>query len=84
MTTHTWTEADTERALEFWREYQQHHDVSALHGKTVGIDAVNRWVWFGDSASDVAAAARADGADTSSILGIHVGYDYYQRKGGRL
>ena len=84
MATRAWTDADTQRALEIWREYQQHHDVSALHGKAVGIDIVSGRVWFGDTAGDVAAAARADGVDTSHVLGIRVGYDYYQRKGGRL
>ncbi|HTK76573.1 MAG TPA: hypothetical protein VL371_15005 [Gemmataceae bacterium] len=69
--------------MEFWHEYLQSHDVSALHGKTVGIDAAGSRVWFGDTASDVADAARADGVDTSALLAIRVGYDYYQRKGGR-
>src|SRR5438067_278844 len=81
MEAHTWTDADTQRALEAWSKYQQAHDVSALHGKTVGIDAVSGRVWFGDTAGDVADAARADGVDTSSLLAIRVGYDYYQRKG---
>ncbi len=84
MATHTWTEADTERALEFWREYQRHHDVTALHGKAVGIDTVSGRVWFGETASEVASAARAEGVDTSNMLGIRVGYDYYARKGACL
>lgn len=81
-TASTWTDADTQRALEFWREYERTHDVSALHGKAVGIDAINGRVWFGDRASDVARAARADGV-TSRLLTIRVGLGYYQRKGGR-
>jgi hypothetical protein len=81
MATHIWTEAETERALEFWREYQRHHDVSAFHGKAVGIDILSGRVWFGETASEVAGAARAEGVDTSNVLGIRVGYDYYARKG---
>ena len=84
MTTRTWTEADTQRALEIWREYQRQHDVSALHGKAVGIDTVSGRVWFGEDASEVADAARAEGVDTSNMLGIRVGYDYYARKGACL
>jgi hypothetical protein len=81
MAIRTWTEADTQRALEIWREYQKAHDVSALHGKAVGIDTVSGRVWFGETASDVADAARAEGVDTSNMLGIRVGFDYYARKG---
>ena len=81
MAIRTWTEADTQRAMEIWREYQRHHDVSGLHGKAVGIDTVSGHVWFGETASDVADAARAEDVDTSNMLGIRVGYDYYQRKG---
>jgi hypothetical protein len=84
MAIHAWTEADTERALAVWREYQKTHDVSALHGKAVGIDTVSGRVWFGETAGEVADAARAEGVDTSNMLAIRVGYDYYQRKGGRL
>jgi hypothetical protein len=83
MAMKVWSDADTDRAIAFWREYQRTHDVSAQTGKTVGIDAANGRVWFGDHARDVAAAARADGADPSSMLAIRVGLDYYQRKGGR-
>jgi len=82
-TARIWTDADTKRAMDFWHEYQRTHDVSGLHGKTVGIDVASGRAWFGDNAGDVADAARADGADTSSLLAIRVGYDYYQRKGGR-
>src|SRR5438105_7854841 len=45
MATRAWTDADTQRALEIWREDQQHHDVSALHGKAVGIDIVSGRAW---------------------------------------
>jgi hypothetical protein len=83
MTTRTWTDTDTQRALEIWREYQRHHDVSALHGKAVGIDIVSGRVWFGETAGEVADAARAEGVDTSNMLGIRVGYDYYLKKVGK-
>ena len=78
----TWTDADTQRALDFWHEYERTHDLSGLQGKAVGIDPVGGRVWFGDTAADVARAARADGGQ-AELLTIRVGYDYYQRKGGR-
>jgi hypothetical protein len=81
MATHTWTDADTQRALAAWEDYQRQHDVSGRHGQVVGIDPVSGQVWFGDNAGDVARAARADGVDRP-LLGIRVGLGYYQRKGG--
>ena len=80
--TSTWTEADTQKALAFWREYQEKHDVSDRIGQAVGIDPVGKRVWFGANASEVARAARADGVE-SRLLAIRVGRDYYVRKGGR-
>lgn len=76
-------DADTQRALQLWDEYQKSHDVSALHGKAVGIDPASGRVWFGDTAREVAQNARADGA-TSRIIGLRVGQPYYLRKGGAL
>jgi hypothetical protein len=76
------TDDHAQRALEVWREYERTHDVTALHGKAVGIDPVSGRVWFGDRARDVAQAARADGV-TTKLLTIRVGLGYYQRKGGR-
>ncbi len=81
MATSTWTETDTQRAKEIWAEYQRNHDVSALHGKTAGIDPVTGRVWFGESATDIWRQRQAEGIDTP-IYGVRVGYDYYRRKGG--
>ena len=81
-TASTWTEADTQKAMEFWRQYQEQHDVSDRFGQTVGLDPTGGRVWFGANASDVAAAARAEGFHTR-LLAIRVGRDYYLRKGGR-
>lgn len=77
-----WTEEDTQRALKFWEEYQKTHDVSALHGKAVGIDPDGRRVWFGEDARDVRRKADADGAG-ERMLCTRVGLGYYARKGGR-
>jgi hypothetical protein len=82
MAIQAWTDSHTQRALEVWREYERTHDVTALHGKAVGIDPVSGRVWFGNYARDVAQAARADGV-TARLLTIRVGLGYYQRKGGR-
>lgn len=77
-----WTDADTQRALQFWEEYQKMHDVSALKGKAVGIDVENKRVWFGENAIEVSEKARADAVD-GRMLCIRVGLGYYARKGGR-
>ena len=76
----TWTDADTQRVLAAWEEYQRQHDVSDRYGQAVGIDPVSGRVWFGEKAGDVARAARADGVDRP-LLAIRVGLGYYQRKG---
>ena len=76
------TRVDVEKALAFWKEYQEQHDVSDRVGQAVGIDPEGKRVWFGANASEVARAARADGVQTG-VLAIRVGRDYYLRKGGR-
>jgi hypothetical protein len=73
---------DADRALQFWKEYQQQHDVSDRIGQAVGIDPIGRRVWFGESARDVMLRLRAEGLDVP-LLFLRVGYDYYWRKVGR-
>ena len=75
-----WSDADTARAMQAWKDYQDSHDVSDRLGQTVGIDPVSGRVWFGERAGDVTQSAHADGVFTP-ILCIRVGLDYYQRKG---
>ena len=82
MHTSSWTTADSERAIEIWRDYQLTHDVSSLRGRTVGIDPISGRVWFGDSATDVVAQMSAEGFENPPLC-LRVGYDYYVRKGGR-
>jgi len=78
---HTWTAADTARAQQLWAEYQKQHDVSALNGKTAGIDPVSGRVWFGESAKDIYFQQQAEGAPVPFYC-VRVGSDYYLRKGG--
>lgn len=82
MSASTWTEADTQRACQIWEDYQKQHDVSGQIGQTAGIDPVSGRVWFGKSAQDVYNQMRAEGMDTLLYF-VRVGYDYYERKGGR-
>ena len=58
------------------------HDVSALKGKTAGIDPRSGRVWFAESIPDVALQLEAEGIDTPLFF-VWVGYDYYYRKRGR-
>jgi hypothetical protein len=80
MSASTWTDADSERARQIWAEYQREHDVTALVGRTAGIDPVSRCVWFGESAADIWRQRQAEGVDTP-IYCVRVGFDYYLRKG---
>ena len=69
-------------ALDFWRDYQVQHDVSAVMGQAVGIDPESKRVWFGVDAGEVARKAKADG-NQGRLLCLRVGKDYYWRKGTR-
>jgi hypothetical protein len=78
----TWTPTDTQRAEQIWATYQQAHDTSALTGQTAGIDPASERVWIGESAQDVVQKMQADGVD-HPLYFVRIGYDYYERKGGR-
>jgi hypothetical protein len=82
MTVPTWAADDTDRAMKFWAQYQETHDVSDYLGQTVGIDPASSRVWFGESARAVVEQARAEGVD-SPLYCVRVGSDYYYRKGRR-
>ena len=82
MATHTWTEADTQRALEAWRLYQQQHDVSDRIGQAVGIDPETGEVHFGVSAAEVGKRLMAEGRH-KPLLFLRVGYNYYVKKVGK-
>jgi hypothetical protein len=82
MATHTWTETDTERAKEVWREYQLHHDLSGRIGQAVGIDPESGEVHFGASAGEVVKRLAAEGRQPT-LLFLRVGYNYYVKKVGK-
>ena len=80
MSSSTWTDADTARALQIWADYQQQHDVSDRIGQAVGIDPVSGRVWFGESALAIRRQMDSEGIDAPLYL-LRVGFDYYLRKG---
>src|SRR5881398_534085 len=80
MPASTWADADTERTRRIWADYQRKHEVSALMGRTAGIDPVSGRVWFGESAADIWRQRQAEGID-SPIYCVRVGFDPYLRKG---
>ncbi len=82
MSSSTWTESDTSRAIQIWFDYQKHNDVSAMKGQTAGIDPASGRIWFGESATDIWQQMEAEGIDIP-LYYVRVGYDYYVRKGGR-
>ena len=75
-----WTEADTQRALQFWDEYQKTHDVSALTGKAVGIEPKSGRVFFGDSAKEIMLRRQKEEGVWEPMFFLRVGYGYYWRK----
>jgi hypothetical protein len=81
MSTTTWTETDSVRALQIWDEYLKHHDVSNRIGEAAGIDPVSGRVWFGESGVDIVRKMQEDGIHRPLYF-VRVGSDYYVRKGG--
>lgn len=82
MSTMTWTDDDTDRAMKFWNEYQQKHDLSGLRGHVAGIDPNSGKVWIAESAKAIVAERNKQG-EHSLLFFIRVGFDYHVRKGGR-
>jgi hypothetical protein len=80
MAVNAWAERDTEKARQFWAEYQRQHDISERLGQTAGIDPVSGRIWFGASAKDIVVQMEAEGIMTPLYF-VRVGTDYYLRKG---
>ena len=80
MTVDDWTDADTQKARQFWAEYQRQHDVSDRIGQTAGIDPASGRIWFGASAQDIVAQMDAAGVATPLYF-VRIGFDHYLRKG---
>ena len=80
MAIDTWTETDTQRAKQYWAEYQRQHDASSRRGQTAGIDPASGRIWFGASAQAIVAQMEAEGV-TTPLYFVRVGVDYYLWKG---
>ena len=80
--TTNWSAADTQRAIEIWREYQAAHDVTDRVGQTAGIEPETGRVWFGVSAQDIARQMDSAGGQ-HPFYAVRVGSEHYVRKGGR-
>ena len=81
MSVSHWSIADSVRAQEIFQDYLRHHDVSAKHGQTAGIDPATGRIWFGESIQDVIAQRDADGS-SAPLFFERVGSPTYYRKGG--
>jgi hypothetical protein len=80
MAPHTWTKAQTEKALHYWEAYQQQHDLSPQQGQTAGIDPVSGRIRFGPSAKAIVAQLAVEDL-TIPLYFIRIGSDVYLRKG---
>ena len=77
-----WKPNYTERALEFWHEYSESHDLSRFEGQVAAIDPVSGRVWIADSGVEVVDKVQADVGETPVYI-TRVGSDFYARKGRR-
>jgi len=81
MSSRNHTDFDSERARQFWSQYQRQHDVSDRTGQIAGVDPVSGRVWFGASAKDIVAQMEAEGVSVPLYF-VRIGFDFYLRKGG--
>jgi hypothetical protein len=80
MAVNAWAEHDTEKAQQFWVEYQRQHDISERLGQTAGIDPSSGRIWFEASAKDIVVQMEAEGM-MIPLYFVRVGTDHYLRKG---
>ena len=77
-----WTQADSHKAKQIWKEYQKQHNLSDRIGQTAGIDPKSRRIWFGPSIRDIVLQRNTEGLH-SSLFFQRVGSETYFRKGVR-
>lgn len=76
-----WTQTDSRKAKQIWKEYQKQHNLSNRIGQTAGIDPKTKQIWFGASIRDIVMQRNAEGI-TSPLFFERVGSATYLRKGG--
>lgn len=76
-----WTQTDSRKAKQIWKEYRKQHNLSDRIGLTAGIDPKSRRVWFGTSIQDIVLQRKAEGLD-SPLFFERVGSETYLRKVG--
>lgn len=81
MTVSNWSDADTDKALDIWAEYERQNDLTERLGQTAGVDPASRRIWFGNSAKAIWRQMAAEGIDTP-LYYVRVGSKHYVRKGG--
>ena len=77
-----WTQADSHKAKQIWKEYQKQHNLSDRIGQTAGIDPKSRRIWFGSSIRDIVLQRNTEGLH-SLLFFQRVGSETYLRKGVR-
>lgn len=65
-----WKEADSIKARQIWKQYQQQHDLSGSIGKTAGIDPKSGRIWFGESIQDVVLKRDEEGFSSPFSLSV--------------
>ena len=77
-----WTEADSDKSRQIWKDYQKQHDLSDQIGHTAGIDPRTGRIWFGESIRDVVEKRDVEGV-SSPLFFERIGSQTYVFKGGR-
>ena len=76
-----WTQTDSRKAKQIWKEYQKQHNLSNRIGQTAGIDPKTKRIWFGASIRDIVLQRNVERL-TAPLFFERVGSATYLRKGG--
>lgn len=77
----TWKPEYTERALRFWEQYLQEHDMSGRLDQVAAVDPVTGRVWIDRDPNHILEQREAEGLDGPVYL-VRVGSDHLFRKRG--
>lgn len=59
-----WSEADSTKAKQIWKQYQKRNDLSERIGQTAGIDPKSGRIWFGESIREIVLQRESEGYST--------------------
>ncbi len=75
-----WTEKDSAKAKQIWKEFQLKNNLSDRIGQTAGIDPKSGRIWFGKSIREIVMEREKEGF-FSPVFFERVGSETYFHKG---